>query len=151
MNVCSLSAILAVSTAAALAGGEPARDIDKLKGAWLVIGGEADGRALPEEEVKKKVIVRFAAETLVLTEDGKQDKVELKYKLDPTQKPKAIDITPETAERGVIRGIYQLDGDTLKVCLGEPGKERPAKFETKPGSGHKLMKLSRMKPEKPER
>ena len=55
-------------------------------------------------------------------------------------------VRPETADRGIIRGIYQLDGDRLKICLGEPGKGRPAKFETKPGSGHKLLELKRAKP-----
>jgi uncharacterized protein (TIGR03067 family) len=145
MRAASLIAILAISTGAAVAGGEAAKELEKLKGAWLVTGGEADGRALPDEEIKKKVIIRFTADTLSLAEERQKDKVELKYKLDPKQKPKAIDITPETAQRGVIRGIYQLEGDKLKICLGEPDKKRPLKFETKPGSGHKLMTLKRVK------
>jgi len=34
--------------------------------------------------------------------------------------------------------IYELDGDTFKICTGE-GNKRPAAFATKEGSGFSLM------------
>jgi hypothetical protein len=49
--------------------------------------------------------------------------------------------TPTTLE-----GIYQLDGDTWKICLKVSGKERPTKFETKAGSELVLATLKRQTP-----
>ena len=38
------------------------------------------------------------------------------------RKPKATSMTLKNA--GMV-GIYELDGDSLKICLAEPGKQRP--------------------------
>jgi len=45
------------------------------------------------------------------------------YKLDPDASPKSIDMS----EGGRLSpGIYELDGDTLKICLAEgPTATRP--------------------------
>ena len=38
-------------------------------------------------------------------------------KLDPSKKPKAIDITQLSGKGETIPGIYSIDGDTLKICM----------------------------------
>lgn len=140
---------LAILLASALVSGSTLADPPKtsadLNGEWLVTGGTIDGKPVPEKEVKRKVIVTFADGKLSMTEAGKADKVEQVYKADSTNEPKTIDITPETAERGLVRGIYKIEGNILKICVGEPGKGRPTKFEAPSGSGHSLMELKRMK------
>jgi uncharacterized protein (TIGR03067 family) len=126
--------------------GEEPKEDEKLKGTWLLTGLEIDGKAISQEELKKNNIVMFGAGKITTREEGKpDDKVETQYKVDPTKKPKTIDIAPETPERGVILGIYEIEGDVLKICVGRPGKERPIKFETKSDSGHALTVLKRMK------
>jgi uncharacterized protein (TIGR03067 family) len=69
-------------------------------------------------------------------------------KLDPSKKPKWIDITfTDGPEKGKTRlGIYMLDGDTHKICYGDLGKERPTEFVSKPGTGHRLVVFKRAKP-----
>ena len=42
-------------------------------------------------------------------------------------------------------GIYELDGDTLKVCYAIDGGKRPAEFKAKPGSKHVLIVFKRLK------
>jgi uncharacterized protein (TIGR03067 family) len=43
-----------------------------------------------------------------------------------------------------LRGIYQLDRDTLKICLSEVNQmERPLEFTTSPSSRHLLLVLER--------
>jgi uncharacterized protein (TIGR03067 family) len=71
--------------------------------------------------------------------------------LDATTKPKTFDFDhdskdPKKAEKG-IKGIYAIDGDTLKVCVAIPGKakDRPKSFESKEGSGLALTVLKRVK------
>jgi len=74
--------------------------------------------------------------------------VKFTYKLDPTRKPKEIDlIWAEFANKGKIQlAIYELDGDTLKICESPIGKERPKKFESKKGSGQSILTLKRLGP-----
>src|SRR5205807_1617746 len=65
--------------------------------------------------------------------------------LDVTKKPKRFDLkfTKGPEKGNTSLGIYELDGDTWKICLGLTGKSRPTKFATKPGSGHALETLKR--------
>ena len=57
-------------------------------------------------------------------------------KLDPSKSPKTIDVTmTEGPSKGtVMLGIYEIDGDTLKVCFDPHGKKRPTEFKSAPGS-----------------
>jgi uncharacterized protein (TIGR03067 family) len=50
--------------------------------------------------------------------------------LDPKARPRAIDlIVLEGKEMKTLLGIYELDGDTLKICLSEQSKVRPTEFK----------------------
>jgi uncharacterized protein (TIGR03067 family) len=69
-------------------------------------------------------------------------------KVDPTTTPKSQDITPSG---GDFKGksslaIYEVKGNTLRVCWAPPGKPRPEAFECKKGSGHALYTYKRAKP-----
>src|SRR5262249_40196549 len=59
-----------------------------------------------------------------------------RQRLDPSRSPKAIDVTvTEGLNKGaVMLGIYEIDGDTLKVCFDEEGEKRPTEFKSAPGS-----------------
>ena len=59
------------------------------------------------------------------------------------KKPKAIDVD---MDGNVGEGIYQLDGDNLKLIHGEAGDPRPTEFVSKEGSRLTLMVLKRSKP-----
>ena len=56
----------------------------------------------------------------------------------PDTNPKEIDISPleGPSARKIVPGIYRLSGDTYESCFTLPGKERPTKFISEPGSGH---------------
>ena len=44
-------------------------------------------------------------------------------------------------------GIYEFDGDTIKICLTQGDKkDRPTTFESKPGAMHSLSVLKKVKP-----
>ena len=59
-------------------------------------------------------------------------------KLDPSRSPKALDVTvAEGPNKGaVMLGIYEINGDTLKVCFDAQGKKRPTEFTSPPGSDY---------------
>jgi uncharacterized protein (TIGR03067 family) len=68
------------------------------------------------------------------------------FKLDATKTPKQIDLIPEgKGKAGVVRGIYKLEKDSLTVCYGAPGKDRPTAFESKMETGHTLTVWTREK------
>jgi hypothetical protein len=45
----------------------------------------------------------------------------------------------------VILGIYEISGETLKVCFDPEGKKRPTEFKTAAGSPTTLAVYKRMK------
>ena len=68
-------------------------------------------------------------------------------KLDETAKPKAMDATKtEGLEAGkVLKAIYELSGDTLRVCYAFDGETRPTAFATEDGSAWVLITYKREK------
>ena len=65
--------------------------------------------------------------------------------IDAAASPKTFDVKfhkgPHKGETSL--GIYELDGDTWKICIGLAGVKRPTKFAAEPGTGHALETLTR--------
>jgi uncharacterized protein (TIGR03067 family) len=68
------------------------------------------------------------------------------FTVDPASTPRTIEVRfTEGPEAGkTSKGIYQLEGDTYKVCIGLAGRERPTGFASEPGSGQALQVLRRV-------
>src|SRR5262249_52749226 len=65
------------------------------------------------------------------------------FKLDPSQQPKVIWLTPADEKAPPVRGIYGFDEGRLKLCFdNDEGKAVPTDFATKPGSGLTLIVLA---------
>src|SRR5688500_1431481 len=94
------------------------KDLEKLQGTWEIIEVVNSDRAIPADKVKGGQVV-FKGDEMTLKE-GSDDKDLRKFrvKLDPSQKPKAMDTTALNREYkgSVSSAIYQLEGDTLKLC-----------------------------------
>jgi uncharacterized protein (TIGR03067 family) len=122
-----------------------ATDRDKLQGTWKVSAEVEDGRESPAARCGKVRLV-FAADKLLLKEGDEVQ--EAAFTLDATRTPRVIELVPAAGpHKGKkLSGIYALEGDTLRVCLPtEPGKEAPADFGCRPGSGRILLTLQRDK------
>jgi uncharacterized protein (TIGR03067 family) len=125
------------------------KDKEALQGAWRFVSSEAGGRD-QTEGLKDHVLV-FEGDTFALK---KGDEVGLKgtFKLDPSNKPRAIDMTiteggPEGDKGKVLHGIYELGKGTLKWCTAEPGgTDRPKEFSTQEGINHMSVTLKKDKP-----
>jgi uncharacterized protein (TIGR03067 family) len=116
------------------------RDQEQIQGTWQLVSGERGGKVLSEEVVKN---VRLVFSANKLTTKVKARANEATFKLTPEQHPKQIDLDMDGA---VGKGIYQLDGDSLKLAHGEVGEDRPKDFPVKVGSGLTVMTLKRVKP-----
>jgi len=109
-------------------------DIKKLQGEWLITSLEMDGQNSPDSVFSDAKIVvkgaRFTSVTMGTMYKGN-------ITLDEKKSPKSVDLNftagPEKGYRNL--GIYELAGDTWKLCLATRGPVRPEKFSTKPGDG----------------
>ena len=110
------------------------KELRKFQGAWTIESSEAGGKELPSGELKG-VILTFEGDKHTVKK-GDEVLQAGTMKLDLSKSPKAIDVTiTQGPEKGaVMLGIYELSGDTLKVCFDAEGKKRPTQFKTAPGS-----------------
>jgi uncharacterized protein (TIGR03067 family) len=142
--------LLLVAVCLVLAGETPRdeaarKDLEWMQGDWQAVSRVVDGTPFPDDD----------AQSMFRTVKGDQYTIFLfqkplgkgKMKLDATKTPRAIDALPEgpAGKSGPILGIYEISGDTLKMCFAQPGKERPKDFACKAGSGHNLTVWTREK------
>jgi uncharacterized protein (TIGR03067 family) len=113
-------------------------DQEKIQGTWALVSGEYNGKPLPDEVVQHVQLI-FAGEKL--TTKNKNRQTEATFWLNPNRAPKEIDVY---MEGNVGKGIYRLDGDTLKIAHGEVGSDRPKEFP-KAGSGVTILVVRREK------
>jgi uncharacterized protein (TIGR03067 family) len=118
-------------------------DKDKLQGTWEFVSGQIGGKEPDGDEAD-----RIKKHTFVFKGDKLTAKEESTYTIDPGKTPKQIDLNVDVgpeAERGTWKGIYELKGDELTMCMALPNQDRPTEFTSKEGTMTFLMKLKRVK------
>jgi uncharacterized protein (TIGR03067 family) len=110
------------------------KEVRKFQGTWTIESSETGGKAIPPGELKGLIVI-FEGDKHTVKRGDEVIQVGTQ-KLDPSESPKAIDVTmTEGPNKGaVMLGIYEIDGDTLKVCFDPRGKKRPTEFKSPPGS-----------------
>ena len=119
---------------------DDARDLAAMKGTWSIASAERDGK-----DVTDATVTLTVDGAKVVVKRGDKQIFEGTAKLDASKSPKMIDVTQESdgdLKGKTIPGIYELDGDTLKVCSG---KERPTDFTAAAGSVRFLRVYKRAK------
>jgi uncharacterized protein (TIGR03067 family) len=110
------------------------KDQEQLQGTWMMVSREFQGKKATKEELEKlntKIVVKGDSIT-VWSKDAGTDEVlsELTFKLDPATKPRSLDFTitngPTKGQTAVA--IYELEGDSLRVCYATGDAKRPTQF-----------------------
>ncbi len=117
-------------------------DEEALQGEWKLEWMEAAGNKMSVPA--RTCVIRGNSLTL----DGDNP---LFFVLDPATTPKSIDMTLNLHRQHNPpgKGIYTLAGDTFMLCFDKDGaKDRPATFQTKPGSPIAVMGFKRVAPKK---
>jgi uncharacterized protein (TIGR03067 family) len=124
------------SHAAARDKGEPTESGEttltgRLQGTWEMVTVEIMGMKIDAPK-GQELAFTFDGNKFIVHEKMRRE--EGTYKVDDTKTPKAIDLTaPMGQAMQMIKGIYQLDGDTLKIAFAPegPNGNRPTAFDAK--------------------
>lgn len=107
------------------------KELKLFQGKWEAISAQGfDGKAPTEVELQLTSLVIEGEKFTMKT--GSLD-VKATFSVDPSKKPKHIDVFFGDNKDNVMRGIYEIKGDTRKSCFAEPGKARPDKFRKDKG------------------
>jgi RND family efflux transporter MFP subunit len=140
-------------------------DLRALQGYWRLARVEkGEGADLPwivgytndyKINIEKADHWDFNRSQLVFRQTGKEGGIGWKYTIDPTASPKTIDIgipgdsSPGSEMRFAALGIYEIDGDQLRICLARylpslKTEQRPKTFSIEPDSNDMLFILERI-------
>jgi uncharacterized protein (TIGR03067 family) len=115
-------------------------DHKNIQGPWRLTYAVDNGRVVPKEQISEMAFV-FTDKTMNTEIAGR--KSEAAFELRSSANPKQIDLT----ENGVTKpGIYDLQGDTLRLCICQAKNQRPTAFDTQPGSLEIVFILKRFRP-----
>jgi uncharacterized protein (TIGR03067 family) len=124
---------------------EAKTDRETIQGKWAIASLTVNGE-VRSADTFKDLRLEIKGDKYIITQEG--EAAFRTFKLDPTRKPKAIDITygdgPNKGKTG--RAIYSVEPDTLRICRDEqPERERPKEFRAERGSGRVLVTWKRVK------
>ncbi len=154
-TVCSLAAVAGLALLLHADAQETKKGTDKggdaLKGAWTATKLERGGQDIPADQLKElKMQLIFDGEKYTERIGGKVNE-EGTIKIDTSKKPHTIDLNIRTGnDAGKLQvGIFEVKGDTLKLCLAIPGdKERPSEFTSPEGQTRANVVFERVKEKK---
>jgi len=121
------------------------KDLAKLAGTWSVVSFTANGEKMDSDQTKQFSLI-VEGEKFTYKQD---DNVVMsgRTKLDPSKKPKAVDILPTEGNQAgeKLQGIYEVSGDEYKICFTSPEGKRPTEFASKADSGVTYVVFKRVK------
>jgi uncharacterized protein (TIGR03067 family) len=120
-------------------------DTKALQGSWIPAKAELGAKPLPTE-VLKKITLTLTNHDYEVTVTGEQSDSGT-WTIDTSSKPKGMTIV---GAKGPNAGktfpcIYELKGDTLRICYDLSGAKRPAEFKSTAGTMLYLVTYNRKK------
>ena len=125
-------ALAVAASLGAFAAGLP-DDAKAVQGNWKPVKAELGGQPMTEA-VLKSISLKLDGGKYEVFAGEQPDRGT--YTLDSAAKPKGMTITgTEGPNRGkTFPAIYELSGDTLRICYDLSGAKRPAEFKTVAGT-----------------
>jgi uncharacterized protein (TIGR03067 family) len=137
-------AAIVVSAIAATGSVTDAQSQNSLKGTWQVLAAQRNARIASDMQDHQ---LTFSGNRFDIRSQGGV-LYQGTFQVDASKKPATIDFrhTAGKAKGQTWRGIYELDGDTLKICdnAADVSKPRPSAFVSE--EGQVLVDFKRAKP-----
>ncbi len=123
---------------------DPPDDAKAVQGNWRPVKAELAGQAM-SDAVLKSISLKLENGKYEVFVGNEPDRGT--YTLDATSKPRGMTITgTEGPNNGkTFPAIYELEGDTLRICYDLSGAKRPTKFATVAGTKLYLVTYNRKK------
>jgi uncharacterized protein (TIGR03067 family) len=117
---------------------------DALQGTWSPTQAELGGNPMPDAVLKTISLTLDKGKYTAFVGD-EPDKGT--YTIDTTSNPRSISVTgTEGPNQGkTFPAIYELNGDTLRICYDLSGEKRPTEFKTVAGTKLYLVTYHRKK------
>ena len=135
-----LSAILMIAAImlGVLAAAQEKSNNNALAGTWQAVEAELGGKPLPPDVVRSIKLILSVHEYQVGNDFGTVE-------IDPNAMPSAMIIkgTKGPNEGKTMLAIYELSGDTLRICYDLTGLKRPTVFATEGGTRQFLVRYKR--------
>jgi uncharacterized protein (TIGR03067 family) len=109
--------------------------VTDFEGEWQMVSAVMDGAPMDPSAVEWVKRITHGRETTVYA--GPQVMMKMEFTSDASKAPKTIDYanTAGSNKGKSQQGIYEFEGDLLKICVAPPGKPRPAQFQSDRGDG----------------
>ena len=135
---------LAVAASLTAFAANSSDDTKAVQGTWLPVKAELAGQPLPDT-VLKSISLKLDNGKYEVFAAGKPDRGT--YTVDFTTEPKSMTIAgTEGPNNGkTFPAIYELKGDTLRICYDLSGAKRPAEFKSIAGTQLYLVTYNRKK------
>ena len=118
-------------------------DLEELQGIWRTIAVEVDGSPVASWLFENARLVitgdRFTLRNPLPDADQRTEGV---LRLDAGKVPKQLKLTLDGGQ--ILEEIYELEGNTLRVCYPIKHGKRPTSFKTTPQSGLSVVVYERV-------
>jgi RNA polymerase sigma factor (sigma-70 family) len=129
----------------------PREEMKRLEGTWAITAlAEDAAQVTPQDAAKKfesigRVVIQGDRMTIRTKVSNQNCLNTFRFWVDPERSPGTLAMVDtekrppqDEDDRQILLGIYELMGDTLKICVGV---DRPDKYEAGAGSGRTMMVL----------
>src|SRR5205814_1311594 len=138
-----LQMFLSLAIVMTLRAEDKPNDAKDIQGTWLPVKAELRGAPMKDDLLKKIILKLDGGKYEVMAENLDKGT----YTINPAVKPRTIDILgtegPNVGKK--IPAIYELKGDTLRICYGLGGGPRPTEFTSPSGTQNFLVTYKRKK------
>jgi uncharacterized protein (TIGR03067 family) len=138
-------AFIASASFTAPAASDDSADIKSLQGSWIPAKAELGAQPLPAD-VLKTITLTLTNNNYEVTIKGEQSDYGT-WTIDTSSKPKGMTIVgtkgPNTGK--TFPCIYEVKGDTFRICYDLSGAKRPTEFKTASGTKLYLVTYNRKK------
>lgn len=155
-----LTSLLLASCHAASSPPDPAavqKDLADLQGTWEIVFAQQAGTDVTKDCQARIPTLTFQNDAWLQDIDGHPLYIaeNSQIRLNPSKTPKEIDHILKKVENGQLMtlmypGIYEINGDSLKLCWDVALKQRPTNFASEAGDEFFFVDLKRVKPQAQE-
>jgi len=113
--------------------------VPSLAGDWTCVSAQVNGTPLSTETVQALSLT--LTDTRYITRKGSEILFDSTYRVDRTETPARIFMLGNEGELSgkEAAGIYELTGNTLRICYAMPGDPPPTSFEQIPAKAQLII------------